>query len=568
MCLAGFVLNVAPIAHAETWYVRQDGGTRFSANAKDGQCDGKADAAYPGHGTNRHCAFKDYRYLWDDQHTYGKFPWVIAGGDTVILRNGPWRVGFDQGKSANDPWCSGGNGTFSCTNSTIPAGTAGHPTRILGENWASCGTHARMTEVFGGFGVWSALNLTGAQFVDVECLNITRHSDCVVHGDPIYPKDCQKNTSPIDDFDQDGISTDVQTHDLLLKNVWVHGHTDRGIKGPIGGKVWAEHVDISYNGEAGWDFDNGSGTPSVNATLYMSYSTVEWNGCNQEYPIRHENPAISCYGQSNGGYGDGIGTPANMGMDVSIDHSVFRYNTQDGEDFGHIDTGQHTLRITNSLSYGNGGGAFKWGPNFTNVVFENNLAVTNCMRMHAPIEGTPSSFNAHLADFCRAYDGVSFNFRQGGTALFANNTIVGYAPTTFDVNCWDDNCSRSTLTFENNLVLGYANPGTYNLGGKEGGPGGMYFGKPIGHVVSDHNLEFGLRNLHCSLHMPSGDLCGDPKFVNEPRFTKESDLDNFNFHLAPGSPARNAGKPIPGLDKDFEGKPRPASGPISIGALN
>ena len=117
-------------------------------------------------------------------------------------------------------------------------------------------------------------------------------------------------------------------------------------------------------------------------------------------------------------------------------------------------------------------------------------------------------------------------------------------------------------------MLGYANPGTYNLGGKEGGPGGMYFGKPIGHVISDHNLEFGLRNLHCSLHMPSGDLCGDPKFVNEPRFTKESDLDNFNFHLAPGSPARNAGKPIPGLDKDFEGKPRPASGPISIGALN
>src|SRR5271163_616269 len=77
--------------HGTTWYVRPDGGTRFTTNAKDGQCDGKADAAYPHSGVNKHCAFKDVRMLWQDgSYSDGKtFPswgWVIAGGDTVIIR--------------------------------------------------------------------------------------------------------------------------------------------------------------------------------------------------------------------------------------------------------------------------------------------------------------------------------------------------------------------------------------------------------------------------------------------------------------------------------------------------
>src|SRR5260370_38367176 len=69
----------------ETWYVRHDGGTRYSANARKGQCDGKADAAYRGSGTNQHCAFKDYGYLWDDQ-SYNNDAWEIAGGDNGVLQ--------------------------------------------------------------------------------------------------------------------------------------------------------------------------------------------------------------------------------------------------------------------------------------------------------------------------------------------------------------------------------------------------------------------------------------------------------------------------------------------------
>ena len=563
------LLFVWPLT-AETWYVRADGGTRASKAFPEGQCDGKGDLAYPGKGANRHCAFNDARWLWDDQHTYGVLKWAIVGGDTVILDNTkPWRIGFDSNGTTPEHWCSGwGGDRYGCTNPAIPAGTAAQHTRLLGRNYASCHTGSdpdktKMSQIFGGNALITVLNLNGAAFVDVECIEIARHSQCASHGEPRLPSNCNGNTAPTDDFDGDGASTDVHTHDLLLQDMWIHGHTDRGIIGPIGGTVTANRIDISTNGMAGWDFDDGRSTPSVNAVLRMTDSVVEWNGCNQEYPATHAVPVLTCYGQSDGGYGDGIGTPARDGMDVYIDHSIFRYNTQDGEDFGHIDSGSHKLSITNSQSYGNNGGQFKWGGGFTNVVFANNEVVGNCARLSQPMNGVPAGFNTHLRDFCRARDTVSFDVKQGATVFFDNNTIISYSPTTLDVTCDESSCSQSTLQFRNNIVLGYDDPATYSLGGERGGAGGFYFDKPLGHFLRSNNIVFGLRNGHCT----ATEVCKDPQFVGEPHFTHETDLDHFNFHLSPSSPAAHAGARISDLHTDFDGKTRPSSGPYSIGAL-
>ncbi len=389
-----------------TWYIRPDGGTRYSANQTAGQCDGKADVKYSGSGTNQHCAFKDPRYLWDDQ-SYGNDAWVIAGGDTVIIRGGPWRIGFDAapgscsgaGCGAGYTWCFGGGGNFGCFNPTIPAGTATQHTRILGENYAACSSggvtnRSQLTQIYGGYGVTMPLNLTGAKFVDVECLEVTRHSQCIAFGSPAVPSTCSSG-SPTDDYDSDGIHTDVNTHDLLLQDMWIHGHIGRGIKGPIGGLVTCLRCDIAYNGGAGWDFDDGSATPLVNADWHFLYSTIEWSGCNQEYPMVHAIPVISCYSQSTGGYGDGVGTPAGTGLSATIDHSKFIYNTQDGLDLGHVDTGgPYTLSITNSIAYSNNGGTFKLGGNFGTAILTNNVAIADCARMSAPITGTPSTYNA------------------------------------------------------------------------------------------------------------------------------------------------------------------------------
>ena len=124
-----------------------------------------------------------------------------------------------------------------------------------------------------------------------------------------------------------------------------------------------------------------------------------------------------------------------------------------------------------------------------------------------------------FGDFCRAEDALPFNFRQGGTALFANNTIVTYAPATFDIGCWDQSCSESTLTFKNNIVLGYDNPDTYRLGGQQGGPGGIYFQKPIGHVFRSNNIF--LRHKRHEVSPASNEKCEDPKFVSQPRFLRK-----------------------------------------------
>ena len=106
---------------ATTWYVRPDGGTRYSSTfAKDGQCDGKADAKYPGSGVNQHCAFKDVRNLWTDGNYCADasrwsscWKWVGAGGDTYILRGSietgvSYRVG-PNGPGSNDYYGLPGN---------------------------------------------------------------------------------------------------------------------------------------------------------------------------------------------------------------------------------------------------------------------------------------------------------------------------------------------------------------------------------------------------------------------------------------------------------------------------
>jgi Putative Ig domain len=572
----------APSGPGTTWYVRPDGGSRYSANATTGQCDGKADAAYSGSGTNQHCAFNDYRYLYDDK-SWQNSAWVIAGGDTVILRGGPYRVGYSAGDGSN-VWCYGqSGGPYGCINPTIPAGTATQHTQILGENYASCGSQASETQLFGGFGVQMALNLKGAQFVDVKCIELTRHSQCIQHGSPAYPNTCNTSYPGIDDYVADGIFTDVNTHDLLLQDMWIHGFTDRGVIGPIGGLVTATRVDIAYNGMAGWDFDDGSGsnagngTASVNGVWNLNQTTIEWNGCNQEYPIVDQYPAISCYSQSTGGYGDGVGTPPGTCLASTINGSSFHNNTQDGLDLGHADTGTNCpLTIVNSTAYANNGGTFKLGPNENPSVFENNLVLANCLRMSQPISGTPSTYNTNLSDFCRANDAMSFNFRQGGTTILANNTVVSYAPTTFDIQCWDApgegspgdtgaGCGSSALTFQNNLVLGYDNPGTYDQGGQVGGPGLFFIRDPLGTIVRNNNLYFGIGHGFTCPTGFAGEICQDPLFVSEPVWTGEPSLDNFNFNLTAGTPAMGAGTYLPSLTLDYSGVHRP--NPPSIGAL-
>jgi hypothetical protein len=537
-----FLCLSAP-AFATTWYVRADGGIRA-------QCDGQADVSYAstgGTGVNQHCAFNDVRWLWTDGSyatdgaTFPKWGWVGAGGDTYLIRGGPWRVG-QSGPNPADGFGLFGD-PFGAGAPPPPSGTATQHTRILGENFASCSSQSNMTQLFGGYGVFQVLALNGAKNVDVQCIELTRHSQCTRFGVPAVPSSCS-SSFPVDDYATNGITTDAGTQGILLQDLWIHGFTSRGIIGPIGGTVTATRVDIAYNGAAGWDFDDGAATPSVNALLNADGLIVEWNGCNQAYP---GTGAVSCYSQSTGGYGDGVGTPAGTCISANVTNSVFRYNTQDGYDMLHNNKGSCKQVVTNSAAYGNNGQAFKWGPANSGSSLTNSLIIANCSRLSAAFPGQPSTYNANLADFCRADDAIALDFYNGTTMTFDHNTIITTAPTTLDIQCVDPTgCANSSFTFSNNIVRAYSDPMEGGYGG-DGAPGGWCLQGcngstlPLGTITRTNNTYFGLANF-----TPTAmENVADPLFVAEPTGTgttfAEAELDNFNFALTSGSPAIGQG---------------------------
>ena len=383
-----------------TWFIRPDGGDRR-------QCTGKVDAPYNGKGSKQPCAFRHPYYLFTND-TYNNKSWVVDGGDTVIIRGGPYRMGY-KGPTTKDMWGSCPGDPYGCSMPPLPSGTAEHPTRLLGENYESCNSK---TQLYGGYALRSIINLQGSKNVDVECLELTDHSQCTRTGAGFPAPEGCSSSFPLSDYAGSGIVTDAGTAGLVLKNLDLHGLTSRGIIGAIGGDVTADHVRIAFNGMAGWDFDDGKGTKSTaDATVHASYLTVEWNGCNEEYPITHATPAFSCFDQNKGGYGDGVGTP-NTPLNFTCDHCTFRYNTQDGLDLLHVRGS--LISVTNSRSYGNMGQQWKMGA-MRKVVLQNNLTVHNCRRMSAAMQGAPEGYHRYLSLFCRIISLFRFLGKSEGT---------------------------------------------------------------------------------------------------------------------------------------------------------
>jgi hypothetical protein len=340
---------------------------------------------------------------------------------------------------------------------------------------------------------------------------------------------------------------------VLLKDLDIHGLTQRGIIGPIGGEIIADHVRIAFNGAAGWDFDDGKQTKNgPGAGVKATYLTVEWNGCNEEYPVTHTVPAFSCYDQDHGGYGDGIGTP-DTPLNFTCEHCLFRYNTQDGFDLLHTSGSQ--ILVRDSEAYGNMGQQWKMGA-MKSVLFQNNVTVNNCRRMSAAIEGAPTGYNRNLSLFCRAGGGgIIFAVSDGGTYTFQNNSFAGYGDTSYVINC-EGSCGHENILFENNLNVGYKDPATGKIAAV------VYTEIPrTASIVSDHSIYYAMRSCPSG----KGDKCVDPKIANLPVWSGEASLDRIDFHLTSGSPARGMGVPVNGLTSDKDGVARP-SGMVDVGA--
>jgi hypothetical protein len=586
-----------------TWFIRTDGGTRYSANVPRGQCNGKFDAPYPGSGVNQNCAFNDFRYMWDDG-SLGNWSWVIAGGDTVIVEgcapaagqlnpDAPHcRIGWDNnsGNSASNPWCwyaPGSYGSsFGCYNPPIPSGTSAAHTKIYGgcvlqgnctpinNNYPYGSTNE--SQIFGGFGTQVVLNLAGTQYVDLAGLEVTEHNGaCTQYGSPAWPAGCNRNMPGASDFASNGILTDATTANVTLTDVYVHGMTASGFWGPIGGPITMTRVFSGFNTFAGWNFDNYNAPNAQGSSIAASYITMEGNGCNEQYPIINKQyPAMSCYDDVSSGFGDSWSGQDTAMVSFTCDHCTMIYNTKDGFIGPHTVIGN--LRITNSASYGNMGQQWKWttGTN-SSTVFENNITVGNCARMSQQLPGAAQSFalsthqnGSYLSDFCRAAgDMFSLNTNSNSTVLIAGNTEIGYNPTIFDLHCGTAGaCGSSPYVFQDNITVGYSTSTSYYPFSGEA-PGLYYLSDSSIPVASAYNVEYGIRNGDCSTGATSN-ICRDPLLIGEPlqgAWPLQSILDIPNFYPSALSPAIGAGIAVNGLMTDYFGAAR--SVPTSVGAV-
>ncbi len=416
------LLLLPTLAHATNWYVNPTtGGSRWSATNTTGKCNGLSPSAWVS-GVNQNCPYSDFRYLWNDPSVSGNRAWVISGGDTVVVSGYEQSTGLKATVNGN----SGGfcTGVSQCYMPTIPAGSSGTHTRILGVNASSCGSGSYLPDatkveylLSPDFVAW-AINDT--QYGEIQCLNTNGMGTSGVSGNL-------------------GIFTGNSGNprnsaNITLTNLTLQGFNNAGISGPIAGPYTVTDVDIYMNASSGWNFDDGSGDYSTGGSVVASYLAVRWSGCQQEWPITHAIPVTSggCKDDAFAGYGDGIGTPPTI-LNFTLDHGKVEYNTQDGSDFAHVSNGN--IVVTNTTYQGNEGGTLKVGPVASTVAL-NNTMVGNCLRMTEPITGAQTGFNTNIGDPCRAGgDQSGVNFMT--TALYLGNaaasgTAVTGSDTHFD----------------------------------------------------------------------------------------------------------------------------------------
>jgi hypothetical protein len=540
--------------------------------------------------------------MWMDG-SYGNSAWIMAGGDTLVIRgctalgtqgnpdNPHCRIGSDNATNSNI-FCQGVSQYWGCAMPPPPNGTAGQHTRILGG--CAYGTYSctpigtattangypwtgnNLTQLFSGFNAGGLMYLYGASYIDVEGLELTTHNGaCTTMGSPAYPKACS-TSSPVDDFGRWGIVFTNTTTNILLQDVYIHGFTNIGIGGPFGAGITLTRVFSGFNAFAGWNMDDGSSTPDGTcASLIQSYVTMIGNGCLEQYPIANAQfPAMACWDSNDGGFGDAW-SGQNTNLDTfTCDHCNISYNGKDAA------LGPHTLvknlTYTNSITVGNMGQQGKWGmQKNSTAVFENDLLVGNCYRMSQQLPGAVQNFalstglpGSYLSNYCRASgDTFSFFSDTGSTVTISNNTFISYQPTVFDFGFGTAGQGAGVpYVLKNNIFFGYNTGYTFSPFSNSQ-PGLYYLGEGSVVVSASNDIEFGVRNGDpCSGTI----LCVDPLLVNEPAqvgaIPPESALDNFNFHPTSGSPAIGAGTSYSGmLPTDYYGNARPTS--PAIGAV-
>jgi len=502
-----------------TYYVRPDGGS-------PAQCTGLANAPYTG--ASQDCA-------WD--HPFRALPPEgtprIAGGDTLVIAAGEYMMGYGApGADACYP-----EGAWDCYMPPIPSGPdPAHPTRILGAGWDSgC---SNPPELWGTERADFILNLTDASNVEIACLEITDHSDCVEFHSGSLP--CRRDSPPFGPWAAIGLYAEDSAN-VHLQYLDLHGLAHGG--------VWAgrltdwtvEDVRIAGNGWVGWDGDI-DGYDSNSGTMRFDRWTVEWNGCGETYP--GEQPT-GCWAQTAGGYGDGVGTGA-TGGDWIIEDSQFLHNTSDGLDLLYHSLGGH-ITLDRVRAEGNAGNQVKITGG---AAITNSVLVGNC----AFFEG--KSFTYHV-DPCRALGNTLEVVYTGGEQVsIVNSTFYGQGDGLVGGGVREGfHCDGTErLTGRNNVFRGdadYFAPGDITfLFYQEGCPGLTFEG--------DYSIAYSVKNTGAPYVNPPYPSAHN--LFQDPELAGPFSGDIYGLTLRSASPAIDAGDDAVCPFTDYRGVARPLDG--------
>lgn len=326
-------------ALATTYYVRPDGGTLD-------QCNGLFDSSYPDFSGQKNCALKHPAYIISPN---GNNPGLIKGGDTVIIDpSSSYMIGYGMPNAADTSVCYSA-WPWDCYLKALPSGTTTNPTRILGKEWNSGCTNA--TQLWGTQRVSKILNLNSSNNIELQCLDITDHSDCIEFGPGSTT--CKRDSYPYGEWAGTGLEASDSSN-ILLKNVKIHGLAHSGIHAGRLSNWTLDTVDITRNAWVGWDGDIGANVSSNSGNLTFNKVRIEYNGCGEKYATLSP---YSCWSQSQGGYGDGLGTHRTSG-NWTFDNCDISHNTSDGLDLLYHD-GNGFITIKNSRFEGNAGNQIK-----------------------------------------------------------------------------------------------------------------------------------------------------------------------------------------------------------------
>ena len=501
--------QLAPPLKAETFYVRADGGS-------EAQCDGRANTPFTGGGS---CAWS---------HPFVALPPggtpLLSGGDTLIIGQGSYQMGIGapNTESCQQPF------SYDCTLPPIPSGiSAAQPTRILGEGWNSgC---ASPPELWGTERPWQVLSVRGSRDVEVQCLELTDHSGCIeFHADPATR--CERDNGPFGAWASNGLNID-QARNVTFVDLNIHGLANNGVFGDGYRDLTFLDVKVNGNGFAGFNLDSNLVTPPNVGTIVFDHVEIGWNGCGETYP---GGEIHGCWAQSNGGYGDGVGTAAYVG-DWIIRDSYIHHNTSDGLDLLYALTGSQ-VTVERSRFERNAGNQLKTSGD---LVVDSSSLISECS-IH---EDFP-----HMLDPCRALgSALSVAHHQGNTSIISGSTITGEGDCHVVSVCRTACEGTSSIVMNNNVLIGgedYHTPGDTTCL--------HWSGNSI--PISWNNNVIWETKGDC----PAGNLCVDP-------LVADSTLATFDGALTSASPARGYAAPGSSSGSDLRGVP--AQGAPDAGAF-